>query len=165
MNKIQMDAHHQEHLQKKRLTLSEYVYLRTGVPMGASASLRNMLYRSLGASSFARFWQYWNPIWGYGLGKYVYAPVKQILPPALALIITFIVSGGIHDLVSTAVRGSVAFLFTPWFFLLSIGVVLSRAVNMDVSDYPWGVRAGINLCYISICLVVTLIGKHIFLIP
>jgi hypothetical protein len=58
----------------KKLTLSEYVKHRNGLPLGASGSLQNMLIRSFGAGTFARFWQYWNPIWGYALGRYIYAP-------------------------------------------------------------------------------------------
>ncbi len=53
----------------RSLTLGQYVQHRNGVPLGDGKSLQNMLHRSLGAASFAGFWQYWNPIWGYGLGK------------------------------------------------------------------------------------------------
>lgn len=151
--------------QRQNLTLSQYVHLRNGVPLGNSKSLRNMLHRSLGAASFAAFWQYWNPIWGYGLGKYVYFPLRRILPPAAALIMTFIISGGIHDLATMAIRRSFAFLFTPWFFLLGVGAVLSRAIGMDLSNHPWWIRAGINLIYLVFCLALTLIAKQILALP
>lgn len=42
----------------------------------------------------------------YGLGKFVYVPLRRVLPPVAAFIGTFIVSGGIHDLVTMAVRRS-----------------------------------------------------------
>jgi len=142
------------------LTLSRYVYRRNGVPLGDSDSLKNMLYRSFGASSFAGFWQYWNPIFGYGLGKYVYAPLQRFLPSWGALIMTFVVSGGIHDLVTMAIRRSSAFLFVPWFFLLGVGVVLGRAVKMDSSKRPWLVRAVINFSYIILCLGITLVLRQ-----
>jgi len=144
------------------LTLAQYVRRRTGVPLGHSDSLRNMLYRSLGASSFAGFWQYWNPIWGYGLGKYVYAPLQRVWPSTIALILTFVISGGLHDLATMAIRWSGAFLFTPWFFFLGVGVVLGRAIGMDLSSRPWLVRAGVNLTYIAVCLAVTLMAKRAF---
>lgn len=150
---------------RQGLTLIQYVHRRTGVPLGHSDSLRNMLYRSLGAGSFAGFWQYWNPIWGYGLGKYIYSPLQQFLPPVVALILTFVISGGIHDLVTMAVRRSGAFLFTPWFFLLSIGLVIGRALELDFSERSWLTRVGINLTYLAICLIITLIAKRIFAIP
>jgi len=142
------------------LTLSQYVLRRNGVPLGDSDSLKNMLYRSFGANSFAGFWQYWNPIFGYGLGKYVYAPLQRFLPLWAALIWTFVASGGIHDLVTMAIRRSSAFLFIPWFFLLGVGVVLGRAVKMDLSKYAWMIRACIHLAYILFCLWLTLVFRN-----
>ncbi|MCP4138739.1 MAG: acyltransferase [Chloroflexi bacterium] len=144
----------------KKLSLSQYVQRRNGVPLGASESLKNMLYRSFGASSFAGFWQYWNPIFSYGLGKYIYAPLRRFLPAWAALIMTFVVSGGIHDLVTMSIRKAFAFLFIPWFFLLGLGVVLGRAAKMDLSKYAWAIRAGIHLAYIIFCLGLTLVGRQ-----
>ena len=158
-----MDPHRSQQWQD--LTLAQYVEMRNGVPLGASGSLRNMLHRSLGAASFAEFWQYWNPIWGYGLGKYVYSPMRRVLPAAIALMMTFVVSGGLHDLVIMALRRSVTFLFTPWFFILGAGVVLGRAVSMDLSNYSWQVRAGINLAYLAAGLALAVIAKRVLAIP
>jgi D-alanyl-lipoteichoic acid acyltransferase DltB (MBOAT superfamily) len=124
--------------------------------MGAPGSLTNMLRRSLGARSFAGFWQYWNPIFGYCLGKYVYVPLKTVLPAYVSLIITFVVCGIIHDLVIMAVRRDVAFVFIPWFFFLGIGVVLSQTMKMDLARYSWSMRATIHLTYLGSCLVLTL---------
>ena len=150
---------------RKGLSLAQYILRRNGVPLGDPRSLRNMLYRSFGAGTFAGFWQYWNPIWGYGLGKYVYAPLQRGLPSWLALILTFVVSGGLHDLVIMALRRSVAFIFIPWFFLLGVGVVAGRALGMDFSNQAWNIRAGINLIYIITCFGVMMIAKYIFAFP
>lgn len=111
-----------------------------------------MLYRSLGARSFDRFWWYWNPIFGYYLGKHVHAPLKRWVWPGLAIIATFIICGALHDLVTIAARGSLSLLFVPWFILLGLGVVISKAINMDISSLPWIVRAGINVSYILVSL-------------
>jgi len=151
--------------QRKRLTLAQYIHRRNGVPAGSSGSLRNMFRRSLGAGSFAGFWQYWNPVWGYGLARYVHSPLKRYFPPTAALILTFVVCGALHDLVIMAVRGSATFLFTPWFFLLGTGVVFGRAVGMDFSSKPWLIRASVNLTYVGVCLAVTLIARRVFSIP
>jgi D-alanyl-lipoteichoic acid acyltransferase DltB (MBOAT superfamily) len=137
---------------RKELTLSEYVRRRNGVPLGASGSLTSMLKRSLGARSFAAFWQHWNPIFGFCLGKYVYAPLKTTFSAGISLSLTFVVCGLIHDLVIMAVRQDVAFIFTPWFFLLGVGVVLSQRAKMDFAQYPWAVRAMIHLTYLGSCL-------------
>ncbi len=118
-----------------------------------------MLYRSLGAGSFAGFWRYWNPIFGYGLGRFVFVPFKRAVPAPLALIATFVVSGALHDLVTMAVRGSVAFLFIPWFFFLGLGVLLGGALKMDTSSWAWPARATVNVAYLAACLAVVLMLK------
>lgn len=141
-----------KHRKRRKLTMSEYVRRRNGVPMGARGGLQNMLRRSFGAGSFAGFWQYWNPIFGYTLGRYVYSPLQRVLPWPLALICTFVVCGALHDLATVAVRGSAAFLFTPWFFFLGTGVVLGRLAHMDLSGQPWGLRAVVHFIYLAICL-------------
>jgi hypothetical protein len=148
--------------QQRHLTLAQYVRRRNGVPLGASGSLRNMLHRSLGAGTFAGFWQYWNPIWGYGLSRYVYSPLVRVMPLTAALIMTFVVSGAIHDLVVSAILGSATFVVTPWFLLLGLGLVFGRAANLDFSGRPWFVRALVNLGYIGLCLALTLIARRIF---
>jgi len=141
------------------VSLGQYVRRRNGVPMGARGGLRNMFRRSFGARSFARFWQYWNPVFGYGLGRYVYTPLYRMMPSAIALIATFVFCGALHDLVTMAVRGSIAFLFTPWFFFLGAGVVAGRAVGMNLSRLPWQARAGIHFIYLATCLVAALLVK------
>ncbi len=148
------------HKRSRRLTLSQYIRRRNGVPAGARGSLRNMLHRSFGASTFAGFWRHWNPIFGYSLGRYVYAPLKAVMPSAMALVATFVICGAIHDLVTTAVRGSPAFLFTPWFFFLSLGVLLGQGSGLNLSHRPWLVRAAVNLAYASAWLAIVLAIRH-----
>lgn len=135
------------------ITLGQYVALRNGVPLGDGRSLRNMLQRSFGAASFAGFWQYWNPIWGYGLGRYVYGPLRRVLHPAVAFILTFAISGALHDLATMAVSWSPAFLFTPWFVLMGMGAVWGRVLGMDLGKRPFWLRAAVNLAYLVFCLL------------
>ena len=149
-------------LRTRELTLSQYIRRRNGLPAGARGSLRNMLHRSLGAGSFAGFWQHWNPVFGYGLGRYVFAPLRHVAPPAIAVLLTFIVSGAIHDLVTMAVRGDLAFLFIPWFFFLGLGVIGGRAMRMDLSGRPWLVRATVNIVYVAVCLAAVLAIKAFY---
>jgi hypothetical protein len=143
------------------LTLGQYVHLPNGVPLRDGQSLRNMLYCSSGAASFAVFWWHWNPIWGYGLGKYVYSPLRRFLPSFAVIILTFIISSANHDLATMGVRRSFAFLFTPWVFLLGVGAVLSWIFTMDLSHRPWSVRASINLVYLVICFILPLLASRI----
>ena len=147
------------------ITLAQYVVRRNGVPLGASGALRNMLSRSLGAGSFAGFWRHWNPVWGYGLARYVQSPLLLIVPPAAATIVTFAVCGALHDLVIMAARGSPTLFFTPWFVLLGVGVVLGQTVGLDLSNRPWLIRAFANLTYVGVCLALTLAARRCFAIP
>jgi len=149
----------------RHLTLAQYVRRRNGVPLGGSGALRNMLHRSLGASSFAGFWQYWNPVFGYGLARYVDAPLRRFLPSTIALILTFVLCGGLHDLVASSIRRSATFPFSMWFLVLGVGVVLGRAVGMDLSSRPWAVRACVNLTYVGICLAVAIVARRFLGIP
>lgn len=144
----------------KRVTLRQYIHRRNGVPLGASGSLRNMLHRSLGAGSFAGFWRYWNPVWGYALGRYVYQPLKRVLPSNVALVLMFVICGAIHDLATLAFRGATDFVFAFWFLLLGSVAVAGRAVKMDLSRRTWLLRAALNLTYLGTCLAVTLIARR-----
>src|SRR5690606_16643560 len=99
------------------------------------------------------FWQYWNPIWGYALGRYVYAPLNRFMPPGVALILTFTVSGAIHDLVTMIVRRAPAFLFTPWFFLMSILDLIRQNRELYCSAQPFLYRVMINLSQIVGCFL------------
>ena len=141
---------------RKHMSMSDYVQYRNGVPLGASGSLQNMLVRSLGAGTFAKFWQYWNPIWGYALGRYVYEPLNQFLPSSVSAILTFVISGGIHDLATMLVRGAPAFFFTPWFFLMGLVVVFGRLLKLDYSNQAFQVCVAINLTFILVCLMISI---------
>jgi hypothetical protein len=143
----------------RRLTLRQYVLARNGVPMGGSRSLRNMLLRSLGAPSFAGFWRYWNPIWGYYLGRYVYRPGRRHLPRAGAVVLTFLVSGAIHDIAVMVVHRSRFVLFTPWFFAMSLAVLAGEALGVDLSRRPWVMRAAFNLAIAGGCLWLVLLVR------
>jgi len=142
-----------------KLTLAQYILRRTGLPLGSPGLLRSMLNRSFLARSPRDFWKYWNPIFGYYLGRYIYGPLKKIMPASLALILTFLFSGLIHDLATIIVKGSTRFLFTTWFFFLGTGVLWGGVVNVDLSQRSRVARIIFNLMYIifSFALAYTLI--------
>ena len=121
----------------KNLTLSSYVKRRNGVPLGAAGALGNMFKRSLGAASFDKFWQYWNPVWGYYLGRYVFYPLSLRLPQALALLLTFTVSGMLHDLAVILLKWQFVCFFTPWFTLMGIVVVVSKKSKLVYPGEHW----------------------------
>lgn len=135
------------------MRLTDYIKKRNGVPLGAKYSLRNMLFRSLGAGDFATFWKYWNPIFSYSLGKYIFKPLKIFFPSALSLILTFVFCGMLHDAVSILIRWNFTFLFTPWFLIMGLCVVISDFIKLDYSKYSWINRALINISIIGSCFI------------
>ena len=143
------------------ITLSAYVERRNGVQLGSRGSLTAMLHRSLGADTLAGFWRYWNPIWGYYLAKYVNAPLRRLMPPALAVIATFVVSGAIHDVAITAVRRSPTFLFLPWFGIVGLTVVLTSRLRLRYRFTAWSLRAATNVAFVLGALGFATIGKQI----
>ena len=136
---------------RKTISLSQYVKKRSGLPLGASGSMTNMLKRSLGADSFENFWRYWNPIWGYYLSRYIMKPLCQWMPIWLATILTFAVSGALHDLAVVILKWKTIFFFTPWFALMGLAVVITKGFNLQYANSPWFIKAFFNVMTIVIC--------------
>ena len=143
------------------ISLRQYVKKRNGVSMGAHRSLRNNLYRSLGAKNFSSFWNYWNPIFGYYLGKFIFKPLKRTFSAPLSLIFTFVFCGLVHDLVASSFRGKISLFFTIWFFFMSVMVLVSRILKYDFSQQLWVKRALINLSIIALCFLLSLYARGI----
>jgi hypothetical protein len=138
------------------LTLQQYIKKRNGVPIGADKSLRNMLYRSIGARNFATFWMYWNPIFGYYLGIFIFKPLRKFTPAPFAQLATFIVCGLIHDCVTMVVRRDLSFFFSQWFLLMGLWVLYTSYSKHDFSNHVWLIRAILNsLPVILTFLIVT----------
>ena len=113
-----------------------------------------MMIRSLGAGKFSKFWQYWNPIWSYYLGKYIFKPLKIIFPPAISLILTFTFCGFLHDSAIMLLRWNFELLLTPCFLLLGLCTILGDFAKIDYSKFIWLIRASINMLIISSCLFI-----------
>ncbi|APD89864.1 acyltransferase [Alteromonas mediterranea] len=140
---------------KSTLSLAQYVKKRNGVPLGASGSMTNMLSRALGASSFWGGWQYWNPIWGYYLSRNIMRPLASFLPVSLAILVTFLVSGALHDIAVSIIKWKIVLFFTPWFGLMGLVVIVSKAVGISYGQVSWPVRALTNASFIFVSLGIT----------
>ena len=140
---------------KRKLSLAQYVKKRNGVPLGASDSMKNMLLRSFGAPSFPVFWHYWNPIWGYYLSRNVMRPIANFFPISLAIFITFLVSGALHDIAVSIIKWKTIFFFTPWFGVMGLMVIGSKGAGISYGHVSWPVRALINASFILISLGIT----------
>lgn len=140
---------------RKTSSLSQYVGKRNDLPLGAKGSLQAMLIRSLGAGSFPRFWLHWNPVWGFYLSRHVMRPLAKHLPHGLAVLLTFSVSGALHDLAVTLIKWHPVFIFTPWFSLMGLIVLLSARFNITYQQQSLQVRMLINTCYLIVCFYVS----------
>lgn len=133
-------------------SLRAFVLARNGVPLGHPDSLRQMLERSLGASSFRGFWRFWNPIWGYALGRWIYGPATLVMPRSLALVLTFAISGALHDLAIGLLRGGATGFLALGFSWLGLGVLIGDALRMDLGRLPWAARAAVHLSAVAGCI-------------
>ena len=145
------------------LSLTQYVKKRNGVPMGARHSMRNMLLRSFGAKSFPVFWHYWNPIWSYYLSRNVMRPLAAFLPITFATLITFLVSGALHDLAVSIVKWKTVVFFTPWFGLMGLIVIASKKAGIAYGRFSWPMRALINTAFIATSLGLTYLIENLYI--
>ena len=142
------------------MTLTEYILKRNGVPLGNPHSFRNNLARSLGAKNFSTFWTYWNPIFGYYLGYYVFKPLRNYTPVGVALVITFFFCGLFHDFVTFLFIRKTSFLFSIWFLLMAFGVLITKHLKQDYTNQPWIIRAFANLLILGSSLFLAFYLKN-----
>jgi D-alanyl-lipoteichoic acid acyltransferase DltB (MBOAT superfamily) len=128
-----------------------YAARRTGLPVGSRGELRQNLYRAFTASSFGRFWQIWNPLFGFYLQLWLYRPLQRRLPQSLALWLTFVGNGMLHDAVTMLVRQDAAWFFTPWFALIGAYVLAEKRSGFRLNAG----RPELAMCYHSSLLVAT----------
>lgn len=141
------------------MNLEEYTYYRTGSTK-VSLIIRNMFFKPFVSSSLRSFWKYWNPSWGYFLLFYCYKPIKAIFPHWAALIITFIVSGLLHDMIyiipMVLKNGEFVFHFiTVWFLLISIGILLTEYLQIDFNKTNLIFRPIFHLGYLAGTFILT----------
>ncbi|WP_147439148.1 MBOAT family O-acyltransferase [Faecalibacter macacae] len=141
------------------MNLEEYTYYRTGstkIPV----VIRNMFFKPFISSSLKSFWKFWNPTWGYFLLFYCYKPIKTIFPAWVALIATFIVSGLAHDIIYIIpmMIKEIKFVFpfiTVWFFIISIGILLSEYLQINFRKTNLKFRPIFHLSYLIITFILT----------
>jgi D-alanyl-lipoteichoic acid acyltransferase DltB (MBOAT superfamily) len=129
----------------------DYAARRTGLPVGSRGELRQNLNRAFTASSFGRFWQIWNPLFGFYLQLWLYRPLQRRFPQSLALWLTFVGNGMLHDAVTMLVRQDVALFFTPWFALMGAYVLIERRLEIRLDAG----KPVVAICYHSSLLMVS----------
>lgn len=132
-----------------RPTYTEYERRRLGNPETRWAGIAHTFRRSFGASSFAKFWRYWNPLFSYYLYYRCYKPLAHFLPRSLAVIVTFAVSGAIHDLFASLVTADLFVLFVPVFAVFGLLVVVEEGLGSSFAGTPFWLRAAIHSVVIA----------------
>lgn len=134
-----------------RLTYRSYERRRLGDRRGLAAVVR-MSRRAFTAPSFGAFWRIWNPLFAYYLYRWCYAPFARSLPRSSAVILTFAVSGAIHDVfASLAVRGPYL-LFTPVFAVFGGFVVIEERAGWSLRRWPRPLRVVFHGAVIAGCI-------------
>lgn len=143
----------------RRVTLSEYVARRLG--RDSRSQVVNFLSRPFGAPTFAQFWWYWNPVFGYYLYYQCYKPLRRFLSRSVSVLMTFLFCGVMHDLpfgVAAAFSGvrPPSYTITAMFMLLGLVVIVTERVNVKLARVPVWLRWVIHAANIFICWRVAL---------
>ena len=140
------------------ITLREFIRIRvgTGQPRGR---ILTMFLRAFTAPTFAAFWHYWNPVYGYLLARFVYRPSRSILPRPPAVILTFLCSGFfLHDLpliwLPRFLQGlpMPRPLFAVWFFIISLGLIAFESLGYSMRQHPPNIRILAHSTFLLACL-------------
>jgi hypothetical protein len=132
-----------------------FILRQVGDPKHVLRFARNWFVRPLCATSFSRFWYFWNPVYGYPLLFYVYRPLRRLLPRPCAVFLTFLASGFfLHDLPfsmsADLYRGKLEVPSVTILFAIFGGfVLLSEALHLDLTGCPRWQRAAANLGWLS----------------
>lgn len=137
------------------ISLKDYIKRRNGVQLGHPKSLENMFKRSFGAKSFDMFWVHWNPIWSYYLNRYIYRPLNRIVHQYIAVILTFAISGFIHDLVGLLIYKKLSYVITLWFITMAFLVVLFKKYRLVYSKQIIHFKYIFNSTLILISFLIT----------
>lgn len=118
---------------------------------GHGNSLRGMGYmlrQAFFANSFGQFWQRWNPLFSYYLLYSCYRPLSNFLPRSVAVILTFAVSGAVHDLAASLAIRALSVQFTATFVAWGGVVVLEEGLRIRSRGLPLWMRPVYHLALI-----------------
>ena len=81
-------------------------------------------------------------------------PLNAFLPTSLSVLITFLISGALHDLAVSVVKWKAIVFFTPWFGIMGTIVIAFSALGISYDKFGWIIRATFNfltiLCSLGI---------------
>lgn len=134
---------------KQRISYEEYERRRLGNPRSPWGGVAYTIRRSFSAASFAGFWRYWNPLFSYYLYYGCYRPLSRFLPRPVAVLLTFAVSGAVHDVAGSLATWDLFILFTPVFGFFGLVVVAEEGVGLSLAGVPVWSRVFIHTLVIA----------------
>lgn len=128
-----------------------------------------MFSRAFTATTFRRFWHYWNPLYGYGLSYFCYAPLRRVATKGVSFVTTFALSGFLlHDLPVSIFLGPGKLLFpvvTVAFVGIALFVLVSEIFGVTLRSVPRHLRVASHLAVIlgafSVSVVVSSLYHHV----
>ena len=133
---------------RKRPSLVKYLTLRLG--SGSPKTwLWAMCMQAFTATTFRRFWHYWNPLYGYYLANFCYVPLRRVATKRVSFVTTFAVSGFLlHDLPVAILLGTGKLPFpfvTVAFIGIAVIILISEffGVKLDRVSRHWRVASHI----------------------
>ncbi|MFK8010872.1 MAG: MBOAT family O-acyltransferase [Marinicellaceae bacterium] len=134
------------------MKLKKYLTYKFGNYTGSLDGILYMLKQSFMAATFRGFWQNWNPLWSFYLIFYVYKPINKLLSKNLSILLTFLISGFLHDCVAMLLMHQYSYKMTLFFFLLAIFVLIEKVLNFNIAKVPKLLRPIYHLTLIALCL-------------
>jgi hypothetical protein len=112
---------------------NQYEEEKLGHRKGALNRIVYMFEESFTSITFRKFWQNWNPLFSYYLLYFCYRPLNRILHRQAALVITFGISGLIHDVAASIALRRPFILFTFTFMCFGLFVVAEELLQVNLS--------------------------------
>jgi len=141
------------------MTLKEYATKKFNNRNSLSGCLNYMIKSSFFSKTFREFWTNWNPLWSYFLIFYSYKPMRKVISKAPALILTFVVSGFLHDLFVMLLLQKIYFLFSLIFLLIGIFTLTEQILKINLKGISKYLRP---LYHCGIIIICTFIGLKIY---
>ncbi|WKN22126.1 MULTISPECIES: hypothetical protein [Azotobacter] len=139
-------------MNRSRASFARFVEQRLGRSAGP-ATPRSMFARPFGAPTLRMFWYYWNPVYGYVLRYFCYAPLRRVFGPSISLLLTFAASGFLlHDAVLFLVlrlSGVSARFFpvvTVGFVMVAIVILVSERAGVTLRSLSPACRCMVHAC-------------------
>ncbi len=132
-----------------RPTYRQYERRKLGYRKNQLSGISYMLRQSFFADSFSKFWRNWNPLFSYYLLYYCYLPLQKFLPRFAAVVLTFALSGAVHDLAASLLLMRVTFLFTLTFAFLGLFLNIEEGLGLHIKNSPLFLRPFYHLTVIT----------------